>query len=188
MKVLSFAGSLRKESSNKKLAREAVRLLDRHALARAEFVDLKQYLTPLYDADQEQDEGLPEAVIRLGAKIAEADGLIVATPEYNGSISSVLKNTVDWVSRLQPMPLAGKHLLLLSASPGGWGGIRGLWHSRVPFEALGVHVFPQMMSLSGAGSTFDEAGRLSGDRVQQLQNLLSAFTGHAAARAELEAA
>jgi hypothetical protein len=58
----------------------------------------------------------------------------------------------------------------------------------VPFEALGVHVFPQMMSLPGAGSVFDEDGRLSGDRVQQLQNLLTAFTGHAAARAELEAA
>jgi NAD(P)H-dependent FMN reductase len=187
MKVLSFAGSLRKESSNKKLAREAVRLLDSHALARAEFADLREYPMPIYDGDQEK-EGIPEAVIRLGAGIAEADALIVATPEYNGSISSVLKNTVDWLSRLKPMPLAGKHLLLLSASPGGWGGIRGLWHSRVPFEALGVHVFPQMMSLPGAGSVFDEDGRLSGDRVQQLQNLLTAFTGHAAARAELEAA
>jgi NAD(P)H-dependent FMN reductase len=92
MKVLSFAGSLRKESSNKKLAREAVPRLDSHALARAEFADLREYPMPIYDGDQEK-EGIPEAVIRLGAGIAEADALIVATPEYNGSISSVLKNT-----------------------------------------------------------------------------------------------
>jgi NAD(P)H-dependent FMN reductase len=188
MKVLSFAGSLRTESTNKKLAREAVRLLGAPLLARAEFADLRDYPMPIYDGDQERNEGIPDAVSEFGAKIAEADALIIASPEYNGSISSVLKNTVDWLSRVKPMPLAGKHLLLLSASPGGWGGIRGLWHSRVPFEALGVHVFPEMMSLPNAGSAFDEAGHLSGDRARQLQNLVGAFTGHASARIAVKAA
>lgn len=188
MKVLSFAGSLRTESANKKLAREAVRLLVRHASVRAEYADLKDYPMPIYDGDEEQAQGIPAAVARLGVKIAEADALIIATPEYNGSISSVLKNAVDWTSRVRPMPIAGKHLLLLSASPGGWGGIRGLWHSRVPFEALGAHVFPQMMSVPNAGSAFDEVGQLSGERAPQLQALLTAFTGHAATRAELQAA
>jgi chromate reductase, NAD(P)H dehydrogenase (quinone) len=70
----------------------------------------------------------------------------------------------------------------------GWGGIRGLWHSRVPFEALGVHVFPQMMSLPGAGSAFDEQGRLAEASAQQLQTLLRAFIGHAHTRAGLRAA
>lgn len=188
MKAVSFAGSLRTESSNKKLAREAVRMLSANPLVRAEFLDLRDYPMPIYDGDLERDEGIPDPVTRLGAKIVEADALIVATPEYNGSISSVLKNAIDWLSRLKPMPLAGRHLLLLSASPGGWGGIRGLWHSRVPFEALGVHVFPGMMSLPGAASAFDEAGHLSGERGQQLRTLLSAFTTHAAARLQLEAA
>src|SRR5438128_4601914 len=105
MKVLSFAGSLRKETSNKKLAREAVRLLDGFCLARVEYADLRDYPMPINDSDQEQDEGIPHAVVRFGTRIAEADALIGATPEYNGSISSVLKNTVDWVSRLKPMPL-----------------------------------------------------------------------------------
>jgi NAD(P)H-dependent FMN reductase len=182
MKVLSFAGSLRAQSTNKKLAREVVRLLSASHLARAEFVDLRNFPMPLYDGDLERNDGIPVAVSDLAARILEADALIIATPEYNGSISSVLKNIVDWVSRIKPMPLAGKHLLLLSASPGGWGGIRGLWHSRVPFEALGVHVFPEMMSLPNAGAAFDEAGRLRHDRAQQLENLTRAFAGHARAR------
>jgi chromate reductase len=188
MKVLAFAGSLRRDSFNKKLAQEAVRLLAGNAPVRAEYLDLRDYPTPIYDGDLERTEGIPDGVTRLGAKVAEADALIVATPEYNGGISSVLKTAVDWLSRLKPMPLAGKHLLLLSASPGAWGGVRGLWHSRVPFEALGVHVFPGMMSLPGAGSAFDAAGRLSDDRGKQLQTLLSAFAGHASARIELRAA
>lgn len=188
MKVLAFAGSLRRDSANKKLAREALRALVEHSLARAEFIDLRDYPMPLYDGDREQSEGLPDEAVRLGARIADADALIVATPEYNGSISSVLKNTLDWVSRLKPMPIAGRHLVLLSASPGGWGGVRGLWHSRVPFEALGAHVFPQMMSLPGAGSAFDEAGRLTGAPAQQLHALLHAFAAHAGLRFELKAA
>jgi len=188
MKVLSFAGSLRRESSNKKLAREATRLLRRHSLVKAEYVDLKDYPMPIYDGDQEQNEGIPDVVTKLAAKIVEADALVVATPEYNGGISSVLKNTIDWLSRVKPMPLAEKHLLLLSASPGGWGGIRGLWHSRVPFEALSVHVFPQMMSLPGAVSAFDKAGCLGETSAQQLQNLLNAFVGHARAHIRLQAA
>ena len=119
MKVLVFAGSLRRDSVNKKLAREAARVLVEHSLARAEFVDLRDYPMPLYDGDREQNEGLPDEVVKLGARIAEADALIVATPEYNGSISSVLKSALDWISRIKPVPIAGKHLVLLSASPGG---------------------------------------------------------------------
>jgi len=187
MKIVAFAGSLRKESSNKKLAREAVRQLTRQSLARAEFLDLKDYPMPLYDGDAEQANGLPDAVLKLAAKIAEADGLIVATPEYNGSISSVLKNTIDWVSRRKPMPFTGKHLLLLSASPGGFGGVRGLWHSRVPFEAVGVHVFPQMVALPHANTAFDELGYLNEERLQ-LQALLNAFAAHIGERAALQAA
>jgi chromate reductase, NAD(P)H dehydrogenase (quinone) len=189
MKFLSFAGSLRIEPVNKKLAREAVRLLGAPSLVNAEFINLRDYPIPIYDGDHKSNDGIPDAVARLAAKIIEAHGLIVATPEYNGGISSVLKNTVDWLSRLKPMPLKGKHLLLLlSASPGGWARVRGLWHSRVPFEALGVHVFPEMMSLPNAGPAFDESGHLSGERAQRLQNLVAAFAGHAGARVTLKAA
>ena len=188
MQILSFAGSLRRESNNKKLAREATRLLTVHSLAHAEYLDLRDYPMPVYDGDLERDAGLPASVTSLAGKIAAVDALIVATPEYNGSISSVLKNAIDWLSRVRPMPLAGKHLLLMSASPGGWGGIRGLWHSRIPFEALGVHVFPDMLALSAATTAFDERGHLVAERAPQLQKLLTAFASHAAARLALRAA
>jgi len=187
MKILAFAGSLRRDSYNKKFAREAVRLSAAQGEARAEFVDLRDYPMPLYDGDRER-EGIPDSVVALGTRISEADALIIATPEYNGSISSVLKNTVDWLSRIKPVPLAGKHLLLLGASPGGWGGVRGLCHSRVPFEALGVHVFPQMMSLPGAASAFDEHGRLNEANAHQLVTILTAFAGHAGSRVARQAA
>jgi chromate reductase, NAD(P)H dehydrogenase (quinone) len=187
MKVLAFAGSLRRDSHNKKFAREAVRLLASQGEAKAEFADLRDYPMPLYDGDRERD-GIPDSVVALGTRITDADALIIATPEYNGGISSVLKNAVDWLSRVKPVPLAGKHLLLLGTSPGGWGGIRGLWHSRVPFEALGVHVFPQMMSLPGAGSAFDEHGRLSEASAHQLVNILTAFIGHAGSGVARQAA
>ena len=187
MKVLSFAGSLRAGSTNKKLAREAVRLLCA-PLTQTRFVDLRDHPMPVYDGDAERSDGVPDSVSRLGTEISHADALIIATPEYNGSISSVLKNAVDWLSRIKPMPLKNKHLLLLGASPGGWGGIRGLWHSRVPFEALGVHVFPEMMSLPNAGSAFDENGHLQGERARQLQDLVVSFAGHARARIASQAA
>lgn len=125
MKVLPFAGSLRKDSRNKRLAREAVRPLSANSSMGAEYLDLSEYPMPIYDGDRERNDGIPDAVIRLGAKIAMADALIVATPEYNGGISSALKNAIDWLSRMKPMPLAGKHLLLLSTAPGAWGAIRG---------------------------------------------------------------
>src|SRR5262245_32316278 len=99
MKVLAFAGSLRPDSRNQKLAREAVRLLLVHGEAAAEFVDLRDYAMPLYDGDIER-AGIPDSITALGTRIAEADALVIATPEYNGSISSVLKNTIDWLSRV----------------------------------------------------------------------------------------
>ena len=143
---------------------------------------------PLYDGDHEQTEGIPATVAALGRKIIGAHAIVISTPEYNGGMSSVLTNAVDWTSRLKPSPFADKHLLLLSASGGGWGGVRGLWHSRVPFEALSVHVFPQMMCLPHAHTAFDVHGHLKESSAHQLRKLLSAFAGHVVKRAALQAA
>jgi NAD(P)H-dependent FMN reductase len=187
MQILAFAGSLRRDSSDKKLAREAARLLERHSAISAEFTDLKDCPMPLCDGDLEQSEGIPAMAAALGRKIIGARAIVSSTPEYNG-MSSVLKNTIDWTSRVKPSPFADKYLLLLSASGGGWGGVRGLWHSRVPFEALGVHVFPQMMCLPHAHTAVDVHGHLKEDSAHQLRNLLSAFAGHVVKRAALQAA
>lgn len=178
MNILFFAGSLRKDSCNKKFAREALRLAQGIG-EQTEYLDLKDYPMPPYDGDIEAASGVPEITVRLGAKIRRADALVVSTPEYNGSIPGVLKNIIDWLSREPNVSLTGKPLLLLAASPGALGGVRSLWQTRVPFEVLGVHVFPGMMGLPGAYEAFDAEGRLKDEKKrQQLQKLLAQFLEH----------
>lgn len=178
MKLLIFAGSLRADSCNKKFAREAVRLAQ-GAGVEAEFLDLKDYPMPVYDGDIEAATGVPETTKALGKKIASADGIVISTPEYNGSIPGILKNVVDWLSRDKPVSLEGKHLLLLAASPGALGGVRSLWHSRQPFDVLGVHVFPGMMGLPDAYNAFDAEGKLKDEKTtQRVKKLLEQFIAH----------
>lgn len=175
MKILVFAGALRVDSCNKKFAREAARLA-KAAGAEVEFADLKDYPMPPYDGDIESASGIPQTTKELGKKIAAADALIISTPEYNGSIPGILKNVIDWLSRDKPVSLTGKQLLLLAASPGALGGVRSLWHSRQPFEVLGVHVFPNMMGLPKAYDAFDADGKLKDEKTtQQLQTLVEQF-------------
>lgn len=178
MNLLVFAGSLRADSCNKKFAREALRLIKEMGVD-GEFLDLKDYPMPVYDGDIESTSGIPESTRKLGKKIAAADALVISTPEYNGSIPGILKNVVDWISRERPVSLGGKHLLLLAASPGALGGMRSLWHTRQPFEVLGVHVFPGMMALPDAYHAFDGEGRLKDAKtVERLQKLLGEFIAY----------
>ena len=178
MTILFFAGALRAESSNKKLAREACRLAGLSGI-KGEFIDLKDYPLPVYDGDIEA-AGLPENVAKLGQKIRLASALVISTPEYNGAISGMLKNVVDWLSREKEMSLGGKHLMLLSASPGAMGGIRGLWHARQPFEALGMHVYPNMVGVPGAYGAFDDKGQIKDPAlVEKLQKAVTQFAEHA---------
>src|SRR5271157_4604384 len=178
MKLLIFAGALRADSCNKKSAREALRLA-RELGADGEFIDLKDYPMPVYDGDIETASGIPAGTAALGKKILAAKALVISTPEYNGSIPGVLKNVIDWLSREKSVSLTGKHLLLLAASPGRLGGVRSLWHSRQPFEVLGVHVFPGMMGLPDAYNAFDAQGRLKDTKtVEQLKKTLDQFIKH----------
>lgn len=179
MSILFFAGALRADSLNKKFAREALRLAT-EAGSKGEFLDLRDYAMPPYDGDIEA-QGLPDAVKKLSAKIAAADALVIAMPEYNGSMPGTLKNVIDWLSRDKPMALAGKHLLLLAASPGAMGGIRVLWHSRQTYEVLSMHVFPGTMGLPNAAAAFDDQGQLKDEKPrQQLKTLLEQFIAHIA--------
>ncbi|MFI5363781.1 MAG: NADPH-dependent FMN reductase [Elusimicrobiota bacterium] len=179
MKILLFAGSLRRDSLNKKFAREAARLLSSRPGIQVEFVDLQPLAIPVYDGDVEAASGVPAGVQTLSRMIAAADALVVSTPEYNGSIPGVLKNTIDWLSRLKPLSLAGKPFLLLAASPGALGGTRSLWHTRQPFEVLGVHVFPEMMGLPLAHEAFDASGALKDAKTsERLSGLLERFVAH----------
>ncbi len=178
MKLLIFAGSLRTDSCNKKFAHEALRIA-KELGAEGEFLDLRDYPMPVYDGDIEAATGIPETTQALGKKIAAADAIIISTPEYNGSIPGILKNVIDWLSRDKPMSLTDKHLLLLAASPGALGGVRALWHTRQPFDVLGVHVYPNMIGLPNAYAAFNEQGHLKEEKpAQQLKKLLEQFLGY----------
>src|SRR5262249_29719722 len=100
-RILAFAGSTRRDSFNKKLAGIAADGA-RAAGAEVTFIDLRDYPLPLYDGDLEAEKGLPEQAQRLKKLFLDHDGLLISSPEYNSSISGVLKNTIDWVSR--PVP------------------------------------------------------------------------------------
>ena len=166
-RILAFAGSIRRDSLNAALLRRAARackaaggavtLLPREALA-----------IPLYDGDSEREDGLPAAARRLKRSIGEHDALLIAAPEYNGSLAPALKNALDWASRREGDEAAsaaysGKVAAMVAASPGRLGGARGLMALRQVLSTLGVHVIPQQLALAEANKAFDETGELIDD-------------------------
>lgn len=161
--ILVFAGSLRRDSCNRKLARVAAAQAEA-AGARVTLLELRDYPLPLYDGDLEADSGPPENAFRLQELIAAQHGLIVVSPEYNHSIPALLKNTLDWVSRTPrvrgPSPFAGKVAGLMSASPGGLGGLQGLDHVKRVVEVVGALVLPRVFALPHADQAFDADGKL----------------------------
>ena len=177
MKVALFCGSLRKDSLNKKLLLASMDLLPEGT--QSEFIDLKLLNLPVYDGDIENN-AFPEAVNALDAKLKSAGAWIVVSPEYNGSISSPLKNTIDWLSRLKPHPFVKKPVLLMAASPGAMAGIRTLLHSRQPFESLGAFLYPQGFGLAKAHEAFDAQGKLIDIKNQdRLREILKDYIAYA---------
>ena len=114
---------------------------------------------------------MPAAALELKAQFAAHDGFLIASPEYKGFFSPLLKNTLDWVSRPAPdapTPYAGKTAGLLAASPGALGGIRCLPHLRLLLTNLGVTVSPAQLALGHADQAFDSAGNLGAPNQQKL--------------------
>ncbi len=170
-KVLAFSGSTREDSVNKKLLLEAVSLA-REMGAEVTVVDLKDYPLPFYDADFEAKEGMPEKAKELRRLLVQSQAILIASPEYNGSVSAVLKNVIDWVSRGengQPSRDAfkGKKVVLLSASPGPTGGLRGLVHLKAIVENIGGNVLPKQFSLPQAYNAFDEQNHLKNQKTRE---------------------
>jgi NAD(P)H-dependent FMN reductase len=131
---------------------------------------------PLYDGDLQLDAGIPAAAERLGGRLSAAQGMLIASPEYNYSLPGSLKNAIDWLSRLKPQPLRGRSCFLLSASNNQYGGIRGLWQLRVPLEGLGVVVNPDMFTLPWAEKAFGEDGTLvDPERQARLEGMLAGY-------------
>lgn len=170
-RILAFAGSTRRDSWNKKLIRVAARAAE-SAGAKVSLVDLADYPMPLYDGDLERDKGIPENGLAFKRLMHEHDGFLISCPEYNSSISGVLKNTIDWASRRvegeKPLEcFKGKVVTLMSASPGRLGGLRGLVHVRAILGNIGCIVLPEQVAVPSANEAFDSDGELKDERQKE---------------------
>jgi chromate reductase len=165
VRLLVFGASMRAGSVNDKLATLAARVVEEKGgvVDRATMSDFE---CPPYDQDVEITKGVPAGAQALHDRLVATDGFIVASPEYNASMSGVLKNTIDWTSRFRPQPFNGKQGMLIAASPSMAGGKIGLWALRVPLEHLGTRVYPDMFALAQAHQAFDSAGRIADSKLQ----------------------
>jgi chromate reductase, NAD(P)H dehydrogenase (quinone) len=171
-KILAFAGSTRTDSYNKKLVKISSTGAT-EAGADVTVVDLRDFPTPIYDGDLEVRDGLPYNARKLKDLMLAHQGFLISSPEYNSSISSVFKNTIDWTSRQSEgeIPLAcfkNKIAGIMSASPGMLGGLRGLVHVRSILGNIGVIVLPDQIAIAKAHEAFNEDGSLK-DKKQEDQ-------------------
>jgi chromate reductase len=172
MRLLFFAGGVRDGSFNKKLARLGQHIASANGIESV-FVDLREYPMPLYDGDLEAREGPPRQAREFKALLEEYQGVFIASPEYNSSVTPLLKNTLDWVTRVRAKGETGLEVYrtrvfaISGASPGYYGGMRSLLHLRQILEVgIGATVIPQQLALPRAGDAFAEDGSLK-DKGQQ---------------------
>lgn len=163
-RILAFSGSLRKESWNTKLLRVAVEGA-RAAGAEVTVLELRELGLPLYDGDLEAQRGLPESAGKLKALMIDHGGFLIASPENNSSLSSALKNAIDWASRPAPGEpslacFRGKVAGIMAASPGALGGLRGLMHLRSILESIHTLVVTEQKAIPHAERAFDGNGKL----------------------------
>ncbi len=166
-RILVFAGSLRTGSFNQKLAILAARSLE-EAGSTVTHISLADYPLPVYDADLESSEGLPDNAVRLKEQFLAHSGIFLVSPEYNAGVTPLMKNTIDWVSRChtenEPLLAAFRNraFAIAGASPGGFGTMRGLLMLRqILAVGTGAMVIPEQVTVSNAGNAFDENGELT---------------------------
>lgn len=170
IKVAVISGSLRGESLNTKLALAVAGEIEKSGGVELDVISLKTLDLPMYDQDVE-DAQFPSSAVELKSRLKAADAVLIASPEYNGSISGALKNAIDWASRPRPdeEPLAcfkGKACGLLAASPGAIGGLRGLRHVRQILTQLQMVVVPQEFALGKAHEAFDDQGQIKDENAR----------------------
>jgi NAD(P)H-dependent FMN reductase len=171
-KILVFAGSIRTGAYSGKTADAATKEL---ALQGAEVtrISLADYPLPIMDQDLEVEKGVPENAFKLARLIAAHEGLLIASPEYNSSIPPLLKNTIDWVSRIHKdggrpfKPYAGKIAALCSSSDGNFAGARGLYHLRSVLMNCGVEIITPQCSVPRAQDAFDEDGQFKDEHLRR---------------------
>lgn len=164
MRIATLAGSLRTGSYNRKLLALAEEVLQKTQVE-IDHLDLRDFPLPLYDGDIEAESGLPPQAWTLKARFAAAQGILLASPEYNGSIPGTLKNAIDWTSRGEGNLYAGKVIALMGATTGMWGTQRMMPHLRASFQILNAHVIPQQINVREAKKVWDESGNLLDDKL-----------------------
>jgi NAD(P)H-dependent FMN reductase len=189
-RILVFAGSARRDSLNKKLARVAAQE-SKAAGFDTTFIDLDDFPMPVYHGDLESEKGMPENGLKLREIFIAHDALLIASPENNQSMTALLKNTIDWLSRDLAdgkgansgfAPFHGKVAGMLAASPGAFGGVRHLPHLRQCLGTLGVLVLGTQVPVPRAHEAFDEAGQLKDARTLRAVKQLVAELGQAAGK------
>tara|TARA_R110002095_G_scaffold140145_1_gene121762 strand:+ start:770 stop:1366 length:597 start_codon:yes stop_codon:yes gene_type:complete len=172
-RIVIFAGSTRENSFNKRLAAIAAKGASETG-ADVKLIDLRDFPMPLFDQDLEAREGKNESAKEFKKLLVNCDGILISSPEYNGSISGVLKNSIDWATRADEGDLPGssaafrgKVVSLMSASPSGLGGLRGLVHLRAILGGLGCIMLPTQTTISSAHEAFDDSGNLKNEKQQQ---------------------
>jgi len=170
-KLLAFAGSARNGSLNKTLVKVAADGASKVG-AEVTYIDFRDFPLPVYDQDLESEKGLPAEVMQLKELFKSHDGFLISSPEHNGAISALLKNMIDWVSRPAEGEanlecFRGKVAILMAASPGGLGGLRGLNSVRAILSGLGTIVLPDQMAIPAAHIAFDESGALKDSKQQE---------------------
>lgn len=185
-KILAFAGSLRKDSFNKKLVKVAAKGAEA-AGAEVTYIDLRDYPLPIYDGDLEAESGIPENALKLKQMFREHQGLLIASPEHNSSIPGALKNALDWVSRPDKGEASlacytGKVAAILAASPGALGGLRGLVTLRSILGNIQVHVIPDQLAFSKANELFEEDGSMKDKKQQEKAEQIGAQLARATSR------
>lgn len=170
-RILAFAGSARKDSFNKRIVQIAANGA-RAAGADVTYLDLRDLPLPLDDEDLEAEQGIPENALKLKELMKSHQGFLIASPEYNSSITPLLKNAIDWASRPagdEPILAAflDKVAGIMSASPGGLGGLRGLVHLRSLLGNIQVLVLPDQFAVMGAHEAFNPDGTLKDSQQQE---------------------
>lgn len=184
-RILVFAGSNRTGAYSGKTADAAMKEL---ALQGAEVtrISLSDYPLPIYDADLEAASGIPDNAMKLGRLVAAHDGVLIASPEYNNSIPPLLKNTIDWISRIRRdgerdfRPFRGRVAALCSSSDGRFAGIRALNHLRPVLVNVGLEVISPQCSIAFGEEAFDEHGGIRDPRTRRvLENVCRTLCQHA---------
>lgn len=174
--IIVVPGSTRSGSWNVKLAGTITKQI---AISGTEVtrISLSDYEMPIYNGDLEKDRGVPANARKLGKLIAQHHGVVLVCPEYNGSVTPLMKNTLDWLSRDlgDIKPYADRTFALTSCSPGALGGIRGLNHMRDSLVSIGADVITPQLAVGSAASAFNDDDSLKNERqAAMLQKLVNA--------------